>query len=82
MAYLSCQWAVPIAAGYATGCFTTVNAKRRFDPWEYAKHKPSSEDTWYKLMSAKNVGHNYTTSAVVLLSAEDKYGSAPTRVVC
>ena len=46
------------------------------------RHTPSSEDAWYKLMFAKNVRHSYTTSAVVLLRAEDKYGSAPTRVVC
>ena len=32
MAYLSRQWAVSIAAGYAAGCFTTVNLRRRFDP--------------------------------------------------
>ena len=37
MTYLSCKWAVPIAAGYATGCFTTVNVRRQFDPWEDAK---------------------------------------------
>ena len=37
MAYLSCQWAVPTAAGYAAGCFTTVNMRRRFDPWEDAE---------------------------------------------
>jgi hypothetical protein len=37
MVYLSCQWAVPIAAGYAAGCFTTVNVRRRFDPWEDAE---------------------------------------------
>ena len=46
------------------------------------RNKPSSEDTWYKLMSAKNVAHSYTASAIVLLSAKDKYGSAPTKVVC
>jgi len=37
MAYLSRQWAVPIAAGYAAGCFTTVNVRRRVDPWEDAE---------------------------------------------
>jgi hypothetical protein len=36
MAYLSCQWAVPIAAGYAAGCFTAVNVRRRIDPREDA----------------------------------------------
>jgi hypothetical protein len=36
MSYLSCQWALPIAAGYAAGCFTAVNMRRRFDPWEDA----------------------------------------------
>jgi len=37
MAYLSRKWAVLIAAGYAPGCFTTVNVRRRFDPWEDAE---------------------------------------------
>ncbi len=46
------------------------------------RHVPSSGDTWCKLVSAKNVGHNNITSVVVLLSAEVKYGSAPTRVLC
>ncbi len=32
MSYLSYEWAVLIAAGYADGCFTTVNVRRRFDP--------------------------------------------------
>jgi len=37
MAYLSRQWAVPIATGYAAGCFTAVNVRRRIDPWEDTK---------------------------------------------
>ena len=82
MAYLSRQWAVPIAAGYAAGCFTSVNVSRRFDPYEDAEAQAFIRGHLVHVDVSKECWAQLHQSVVVLLSAEGRYGSAPTRVVC